>query len=186
MGKGVNKVILVGRVGQDPETKYGNSGACFTKLSMATSEQWKDKNTGEKQERTDWTNVKFMGRLAEIVGEYVVKGSQIYIEGRLRTDKYQDQSGNDKYSTYVLAGEMQMLDSKGANQQQPARQPRQPQGYPQQPQQPQGYPQQPQNYQPQGQPQQPQGQPQQPQNRQPQGQPVPVTDMESFDDDIPF
>lgn len=109
MARGINKVIIVGNVGKDPETRYTTSGAAITTLSVATSEQWKDKQTGENQDRTEWHRVKFFGRLAEIAGEYLRKGSQVYIEGSLRTDKYTDKEGVDRYSTDIIANEMQML-----------------------------------------------------------------------------
>ena len=177
--RGINKVILVGNLGNDPEMKYANSGSAIARLSIATSEQWNDKNTGDKQERTEWHRVVFFGRLAEIAGEYLRKGSQVYIEGSLRTDKYTDANGVEKYSTDIVGREMQMLggrsggmgDSAGgagfgaAPQQQNA-------GY-SQPQQ-------------QAQPQQ-NSYSQQPQQAAPQQQsapaPAPSTD---FDDDIPF
>lgn len=111
--RGVNKVILVGNLGNDPETRYMPSGGAVTNISVATSEQWKDKQTGQPQERTEWHRVVFFNKLAEIAGEYLRKGSKVYIEGTLRTRKWQDQSGTDRYSTEVIAGEMQMLDSKG-------------------------------------------------------------------------
>ena len=111
--RGVNKVILVGNCGQDPEIKHLASGGAVTNVSLATSDTWKDKQTGAQQERTEWHRVVFFNRLAEIVGEYVKKGSKIYVEGRLQTRKWQDQSGQDRYSTEVVANEMQMLDSRG-------------------------------------------------------------------------
>jgi len=109
MARGVNKVILVGNLGADPETRYTASGAAITTIRVATSESWRDKQSGETQERTEWHRVKFFGRLAEIAGEYLRKGRQVYIEGSLRTDKWQDQSGQDRYTTEVIANEMQML-----------------------------------------------------------------------------
>lgn len=112
MAKGVNKVILVGNCGQDPESKFMPSGGAVTNLSIATSESWKDKQTGAMQERTEWHRVVFFNRLAEIVGEYVKKGSKLYVEGSLRTRKWQDQNGVDRYSTEIVANEMQMLDSR--------------------------------------------------------------------------
>ena len=107
--RGINKVILVGNLGNDPDMKYANSGSAIARLSIATSEQWNDKNTGDKQERTEWHRVVFFGRLAEIAGEYLRKGSQVYIEGSLRTDKYTDTNGVEKYSTDIVGREMQML-----------------------------------------------------------------------------
>jgi single-strand DNA-binding protein len=109
MAKGINKVIIVGNLGNDPETRYTASGTSITSLSIATSESWTDKTSGEKQERTEWHRVKLFGRLAEIAGEYLKKGRQVYIEGSLRTDKYTDKSGVEKYSTDIIASEMQML-----------------------------------------------------------------------------
>lgn len=112
MARGINKVILVGNLGKDPETRYFPDGGAITNVTLATSESWKDKNTGEQQERTEWHKVTFRGRLAEIAGEYLRKGSKIYVEGKLQTRKWQDQTGNDRYSTEVQANEMQMLDSR--------------------------------------------------------------------------
>lgn len=166
--RGINKVILVGNLGNDPDMKYANNGSAIARLSVATSEQWNDKTTGDKQERTEWHRVVFFGRLAEIAGEYLRKGSQVYIEGSLRTDKYTDANGVEKYSTDIVGREMQMLggrsgsmgDNAGdAAQQSQYSQPSQQQG--QQPQQPQQ-----------------QSAPQQQQSTQ-----APNTD---FDDDIPF
>ena len=107
--RGVNKVILVGHLGRDPEIRYAASGAAIANASLATSESWKDKTTGENTERTEWHRVVFFGRLAEIVGEYLKKGSQIYVEGRIQTRKWQDKDGNDRYTTEVVANDMQML-----------------------------------------------------------------------------
>lgn len=161
--RGVNKVILMGNVGGDPEMRYAPSGTAFANLSIATSESWKDKQTGEQQERTEWHKVVFSGRLAEIVGDYVRKGSKIYIEGQLRTRKWQGQDGRDNYTTEILVGingNMQLLDPK-----QDGDQPRQ---------------QRPQN---QGQGNQQRTQ----QQRQPQGQQQPAQDYDDeFDQDIPF
>jgi single-strand DNA-binding protein len=112
--RGVNKVILVGNLGNDPETRYTQAGAAITNVSVATSETWKDKQTGQPQERTEWHRVVFFNRLAEIAGEYLRKGSKIYVEGSLRTRKWQDQSGQDRYTTEIVGNEMQMLDSRGA------------------------------------------------------------------------
>ena len=109
MARGINKVILVGHLGNDPETRYMPSGGAVTNLRIATSESWKDKNTGDQQERTEWHNVAMFGRLAEISAEYLRKGSQVYIEGRLRTRKWEDRDGNDRWTTEVVANEMQML-----------------------------------------------------------------------------
>lgn len=114
MARGINKVILVGNCGQDPETRYTASGSAVTNISVATSEAWKDKQTGQQQERTEWHRVVFFNRLGEIAGEYLRKGSKVYVEGSLRTRKWQDQSGQDRYTTEIVASEMQMLDSKSS------------------------------------------------------------------------
>ncbi len=106
--RGINKVILVGTIGKDPETRYSTGGAAVTKISVATSEKWKDKQSGEQKEKTEWHRVKFFGRLAEIAGEYLKKGSQVYIEGSLRTEEY-EKDGVKRYSTDIVAAEMQML-----------------------------------------------------------------------------
>ncbi len=163
----INKVILVGNLGQDPEVKYMPSGGAVTNISIATTDTWKDKATGEKKENTEWHRVVFFNRLAEIVGEYLRKGSQVYIEGNLRTRKWQDQSGVDRYTTEIVAREMQMLGTRagGSSDFSPSQQSQQ---QPQQAQQQGG-----------GAPQQsaPQQSPQQsaaPQN------------FDNFDDDIPF
>ena len=113
MARGINKVILVGNLGADPETRYTASGAAITSIRIATSESWKDKQTGEQQERTEWHSITFFGRLAEIAGEYLRKGSQVYVEGRLQTDKWQDKDGNDRYTTKIIANEMQMMGGRG-------------------------------------------------------------------------
>lgn len=113
MARGINKVILVGNLGNDPDVKATQGGTTITTISVATSEQWKDKQTGQAQERTEWHRVKFFGRLAEIAGDYLKKGSQVYIEGSLRTDKYTDKSGVERYSTDIIANEMQMLGGRG-------------------------------------------------------------------------
>lgn len=112
--RGVNKVILVGNLGNDPETRYMPSGGAVTNITVATSETWKDKQTGDAQERTEWHRVSFFNRLAEIAGEYLKKGSKVYIEGQLRTRKWQGKDGQDRYTTEVIASEMQMLDSRGS------------------------------------------------------------------------
>jgi len=210
MARGVNKVILVGNVGQDPEMKYMPSGNAVTNISVATSETWKDKQTGQPQERTEWHRVVFFNRLGEIAGEYLRKGSKVYVEGSLRTRKWQDQSGQDRYTTEIVGSEMQMLDSRnegGMNQSQggygqAAQQPQsmaapnmqaQPMGQamPQQGMQqaqqaaPQAQPQvQPQQAQPQAQPPQ-QAQPMAPQQPGQQA-PQPAQGFDNFDDDIPF
>ena len=161
---------MVGNCGQDPETKFLPSGGAVANISVATSESWKDKQTGDRQERTEWHRVSFFGKLAEIAGEYLKKGSKVYIEGSLRTRKWQDQAGQDRYTTEIIASDMQMLDSRqdapqqnqgGYQQQAPA--PQQRQQPPQQRQQaPQGHG----GY----------------QNQQPSQAPAGV----EFDDDIPF
>jgi single-strand DNA-binding protein len=115
MARGVNKVILVGNLGKDPETKYMPSGDCVCNFSIATTESWKDKTTGEKVEKAEWHNIVIYRRLAEIAGEYLRKGSQVYIEGKLKTRKWQDKSGTDRYTTEIEAREMQMLGSRGGN-----------------------------------------------------------------------
>ncbi len=109
MARGINKVIIVGNLGADPENRYTGSGTAITSLRIATSEQWTDKQSGERQERTEWHRVKLFGKLAEIAGEYLKKGRQVYIEGSLRTDKYTDKDGVERYSTDIIANEMQML-----------------------------------------------------------------------------
>jgi len=113
MARGINKVILVGNLGADPETRYMPSGSAVTNLSVATSESWKDKQTGEQKERTEWHRVAMFNRLAEIAAEYLRKGSQVYIEGKLRTRKWQDKDGQDRYTTEIIADEMQMLGGRG-------------------------------------------------------------------------
>jgi single-strand DNA-binding protein len=113
MARGINKVILVGNLGQDPETKAMPSGMTVCNIRIATSDSWKDKTSGEMKEQTEWHSVAMFGRLAEIAGEYLKKGSQVYIEGRLRTRKWQDKSGNDRYTTEIVANEMQMLGGRG-------------------------------------------------------------------------
>lgn len=113
MARGINKVILVGNVGVDPDVRYLPNGNAVTTLSVATSESWKDKTTGEKQDRTEWHRVVCFNRLGEIAGEYVRKGSKLYVEGSLRTRKWQDQQGQDRYTTEIIASDIQMLDSKG-------------------------------------------------------------------------
>ncbi len=109
MARGINKVILVGNLGDDPETRYSPNNTAVTKIRVATNESWRDKDSGEQKERTEWHRVVFFGRLAEIAGEYLRKGRQVYIEGSLRTNKWQDRDGNDRYTTEVVASEMQML-----------------------------------------------------------------------------
>ena len=169
MARGVNKVIIVGNCGQDPETRFMPSGGAVTNLSIATSESWKDKTSGQPQERTEWHRVVFFNRLAEIAGEYVKKGSKLYVEGALRTRKWQNKEGQDQYTTEIVASEMQMLDSRGG--QDGGQGGGQGGGY--QPPQQGGYQQPAAQSKPQG------GQQQAPQQQAPQG-------MDSFDDDIPF
>ena len=113
MARGINKVILIGNLGADPETRAMPSGTTVANLRVATSESWRDKQTGEQQERTEWHRVALFGRLAEVAGEYLRKGSQVYIEGSLRTRKWQDKQGNERYSTEIVASEMQMLGGRG-------------------------------------------------------------------------
>ena len=131
--KGVNKVVVLGYVGQDPEVRYSPSGMCFCNLSVATSESWKDKQTGERKERTEWHRVVLQGKLAEIAGEYVKKGSQVYFEGKLQTRKWQGQDGQDKYTTEIIvdsfSGVMQLLGGKQQQPSQPAQQQQQQGGY---------------------------------------------------------
>lgn len=175
--RGVNKVILIGNLGNDPEVRYLPNGGAVANITLATSESWRDKATGEMREKTEWHRVALFGKTAEVAGEYLRKGSQVYIEGQLQTRKWQDQSGQDRYSTEVVVqgfnGSMQMLGGRGGNsgQGQPMQQQQQPGGW--------GQPQQPQqnnfNQQPAQQQQQPQSQPQQQYN-----------DLPDFDDDIPF
>jgi len=174
--RGINKVILVGNLGQDPEVRYTPGGAAITTISIATSESWKDKNTGQTQEKTEWHRVVFFGKLAEIAGEYLHKGSQVYVEGKLQTRKWQDKSGQDRYTTEVVIdsfnGVMQMLGGKGEGGGQ-QRQPSQQSQSNQQSQQQQGY--------------QQQGQPQNQQQAGNQPAPAPSGDFDNtFDDDIPF
>ncbi len=198
--RGVNKVIIVGRLGADPESRTFSNGGTVCNVSIATSEQWNDKVTGERKELTEWHRVQFNNRLAEIAQQYLRKGSAVYVEGSLRTRKWQDQNGQDRYTTEIRANNMQMLDSKpndGMNgggygyptptsgnvfnqTQQQAPMGNQGQGYPQQqaPQQPmngQGYPQ-----------QQPMGQPQSAPVQQPVQAPTQVMTDAPADDDIPF
>jgi single-strand DNA-binding protein len=180
MARGVNKVIIIGNLGQDPDVRFLPSGNPVANLRIATTEAWTDKQSGQKQEKTEWHSVVLFNKLAEIAQQYVKKGSRIYIEGRLQTRKWQGQDGQDRYSTEIVGNDMQMLDSPNQGQQQP-----QQGGYQQPPQ--QGYGQQPQQgyQQPQQPPQQPQGQygaPQQP----PQGQPQYSAPPAAPSDDIPF
>ena len=114
MARGINKAILIGNLGADPEVRYMPNGNAVTTISLATSEQWKDRETGSLQERTEWHRVVFFNRLAEIAGEFLKKGSKVYVEGSIRTRKWQDKNGQDKYSTEIIGNEMQMLDSRGS------------------------------------------------------------------------
>ncbi|MDF1780917.1 MAG: single-stranded DNA-binding protein [Alcanivoracaceae bacterium] len=113
MARGVNKVILIGNLGAEPETRFMPSGGAVTNIRLATSESWKDKQSGQMQERTEWHRVVFFNKLAEIAGEYLKKGSKVYVEGSLRTRKWQGQDGQDRYSTEIVADQMQMLDGRG-------------------------------------------------------------------------
>ncbi|BBB31325.1 single-stranded DNA-binding protein [Neptunomonas japonica] len=178
MARGVNKVILVGNMGGDPEVRYMPSGNAVTNVTLATSESWKDKQTGQNQERTEWHRVVFFNKLAEIAGEYLRKGSQVYIEGALRTRKWQDQSGADRYTTEIVASEMQMLGGRGNNNNDA--------GYSQD----QEYNQAPQQSRPQSAPQQSRPQQSAPSQQRPQQAPqqqaAPAPNFDDFDDDIPF
>ncbi|MCQ1060063.1 single-stranded DNA-binding protein [Photobacterium sp. DNB23_23_1] len=181
--RGVNKVILVGNLGNDPEIRYMPSGGAVANITIATSESWRDKNTGEQREKTEWHRVALFGKLAEVAGEYLRKGSQVYIEGQLQTRKWQDQSGQDRYTTEVVVqgfnGVMQMLGGRqGGGQSAPMGGQQQQQGGWGQPQQPAAAPQQ--NFAPQQ--QQQQQAPQQQAAPQPQYNEPPM----DFDDDIPF
>lgn len=197
--RGVNTVILVGNLGNDPESRFLPSGGAVTNISIATSESWKDKQTGAMQERTEWHRVVFFNRLAEIAAEYLKKGSKVYVRGSLRTRKWQDNNGQDRYSTEIVADEMQMLDSRGSmgdssgayNEYQSSAPQSQPMGQPMSQPMPQAAPQ----SMPQGMPQQaaPQMPPAMPQSApQPMAQPAPQSAPEpamadtQFDDDIPF
>lgn len=158
--RGVNKVILIGNLGADPETRYTAGGTAVTNIRVATTERWRDKQTGEMQERTEWHRVAFFARRAEVAGEYLRKGSKVYIEGQLRTNKWQGQDGQDRYSTEIIANEMEMLDSRGSGGQGSAEFG----GAPQQ-----------------------QSSPQQPQSQQSEGQPAGDAGFDDdLDDDIPF
>ncbi len=192
MARGVNKVILVGTLGNDPETKYMPSGGAVVNISIATNETWTDKNTGQKQERTEWHRVIAFNRLAEIMGQYLRKGSQVYIEGKIRTNKWQDQNGQDRYTTEILANEMQMLGGRNSggtgvmnenNNPQPSQNtPNQQPSYqaPQQYQQPPPAPMQQQSAPNQGQAPTP------PAQQSPQPSSAPAKNYDDFDDDIPF
>ncbi|MBD9634571.1 single-stranded DNA-binding protein [Pseudomonas sp. PDM19] len=168
MARGVNKVILVGNIGADPEIRYMPNGNAVANVTLATSESWKDKQTGQQQERTEWHRVVFFGRLAEVVAEYVKKGSQIYVEGSMRTRKWQAQDGQDRYTTEVVVdinGEMQLLGGNRNRQddgQKQAQSQQRPASHATQ------------------------RSPQRPQQSAPQPAPQPAPDYDSFDDDIPF
>lgn len=207
MARGINKVILIGNLGQDPEVRYFPNGGAICNVTVATSESWKDKQTGEPREATEWHRVVFNNRLAEIAGEYLRKGSKVYVEGSLKTRKWQNQQGVDQYTTEIRANEMQMLDGRPGNDA-GGYQPQQSGGYQQAPQQaaqpmaqqPQsgGYQQAPQQApQPMGQPPQQGGYQQKPQQAAPTGyqqkpqqapaaQPPAIEPSMDFDDDIPF
>ena len=179
MARGVNKVIVIGNLGNDPETKYMPSGGAVTNISVATSESWKDKQTGEQKERTEWHRVVFFNKLAKIAGQYLQKGSKVFIEGQLRTRKWQGQDGQDRYTTEIVASSMQMLDSRQDNQQ--GYTPATPQqGQAHSPQQQGGYGQQPAGN--------GQGQPMQAAPMQQQGGAAhaPPPGFDNFGDDIPF
>ena len=189
MARGINKVILIGNLGNDPEQKSMPNGNAVTNITVATSESWKDKQTGQQQERTEWHRVVFFNRLAEIAGQYLHKGSKIYIEGSLRTRKWQDQGGQDRYTTEIVGNELQMLDSKGAASQAGAGYQNEGYGQPQQPYAPQQQPQQQQQQQQPQQPYAPQQAPQQSRQQVPQQAPqqtAPAANFDDFDDDIPF
>ncbi|GAB3380778.1 single stranded DNA-binding domain-containing protein [Azotobacter armeniacus] len=165
MARGVNKVILIGNVGGDPETRYLPNGNAVTNITLATTDAWKDKQTGQQQERTEWHRVVFFGKLAEIAGEYLRKGSQCYVEGRLQTRKWQGQDGQDRYTTEIVVdmnGTLQLLGRGSGSGDDAPRAPRPPR-------------------EPQQQAQAPQARPAPQQDRQP-----PAPDYDSFDDDIPF
>lgn len=179
MARGINKVILIGNLGQDPEVRFTAGGTAVATLNIATSDSWLDRNSGQRQERTEWHRVILFKKTAEIAQQYLRKGSKVYIEGRLQTRKWQDQSGQDRYTTEIVANDMQMLDS-GGQQQAP-----QQGGYQQPPQNQQrgGHRQPPPNNTGYG-TQQPQGQ-QQTQGQRPYGAPDPAQ-YDDFDDEIPF
>jgi len=120
---GINKCIIIGTLGKDPETRFIPSGGAVTNFSVATNETWKDKQTGEKQEKCEWHNISIFGKLAEIAGEYLKKGSQVYLEGKITTEKWKDKEGNDRYTTKIIANQMQMLGGNSDNSGQPAQQP---------------------------------------------------------------
>ena len=115
MARGLNKVMLIGNLGADPEMRYTAKGSAVANVNLATAEAWRDRDSGEQQERTEWHRLVFFGRLAEIAGEYLRKGSQVYVEGRLQTRKWQDRDGNDRYTTEIVVNDMQMLGSRGGS-----------------------------------------------------------------------
>ena len=117
MGRGINKVVIIGTLGKDPEIRYAENGNAVVNISVATNESWKDRETGEAQERTEWHRIVIFGKLGEIASQYLKKGSQAYFEGRIKTNKWQDQSGNDRYSTQIVANEMEMLGRRTAAEQ---------------------------------------------------------------------
>ena len=116
MSRGINKVILIGNCGSAPENRYTSGGGAVTNITLATSESWSDRNTGQKQERTEWHRVVFFNKLADVAGQYLQKGSKVYIEGSLRTRKWQDKDGRDRYTTEIVASELEMLDGRQAEQ----------------------------------------------------------------------
>ncbi|WP_433925078.1 single-stranded DNA-binding protein [Vreelandella sp. 21] len=182
MARGINKVILIGNLGQDPEVRFTPSGTAVANINIATSDSWMDRNSGQRQERTEWHRVILFKKTAEIAQQYLRKGSKVYIEGRLQTRKWQDQSGQDRYTTEIVANDMQMLDS-GGQQQAP-----QQSGHQQPPQNQQrgGYQQPPPNNSGYGAPRQPKGQhPPQHNQQQAYGAPNPAQ-YDDFDDEIPF
>ncbi|QPI65900.1 single-stranded DNA-binding protein [Vreelandella venusta] len=181
MARGINKVILIGNLGQDPEVRFTQGGTAVANINIATSDSWLDRNSGQRQERTEWHRVILFKKTAEIAQQYLKKGSKVYIEGRLQTRKWQDQSGQDRYTTEVVANDMQMLDS-GGQQQAP-----QQSGYQQPPQNQQrsGYQQPPPNNSGYGGAQQPQGH-RPPQGQQPYGAPDPGQYANFDDSEIPF
>ncbi len=113
MARGINKAIVVGNLGRDPEVRYSANGNAIANVTLATTDSWKDRQSGERQEKTEWHRVVFFGRLAEIAGEYLKKGSQVYVEGRLQTRKWEDRDGNERYTTEIVANDMQMLGGRG-------------------------------------------------------------------------
>ncbi len=133
MSRGINKAIIVGNLGNDPDARISTTGSAITTISVGTNEQWKDKTTGKQESRTEWHRIVFFDRLAEIASEYLKKGSQVYVEGKIKTRKWQDQSGQDRYTTEIVANEMQMLGGKAEVQQTPKANPQTPKANPQTP-----------------------------------------------------